>query len=226
MPKGHGYPLWVPEPNDTLLPEYRDDGVRIGDVGFVTPDGGFNFLFNICLENDHPINRWLGTPRGFQPIELNPKMVHSVPHRHRSGAPICSSGTEQFQLSSEGLVQIPGLPLGAGGGIELKFSRSQGAALMLPEGASRVDYLDLNTFRKHAAENAELWYQHANETLGLEAGNSSLYLLTGYDKTICWETAAFSSPSKGQAVKGGLPYHNRLFYTTPSRVGVLLPRIV
>ncbi|KAK7460819.1 hypothetical protein VKT23_008748 [Stygiomarasmius scandens] len=199
MPQGHGYPLWIPEPNDALPSEYRNDGVRVGDVGLIT-DGAFNFLFNICLEKDHPINRWHGVPQGFRPIEYNPRSTHSIPNRHRPGAPICSLGTEEFQLSAEGAAQIPGLPFGAGGGIELKFFHSQGATLMLPEGASREDYFNRDSFFKYAAENAEIWYQYANDTLGLQAGNGSLYLITGSDKAACWETVAFSNLSNAHSV--------------------------
>jgi hypothetical protein len=46
---------------------YRRKGINIGDVGIITPTGGFSFLFNICLPHDHPINpRTL--PEGFAPI--------------------------------------------------------------------------------------------------------------------------------------------------------------
>ena len=38
-----GYPLYEPDPD----PECRSTGVRVGDIGWVTPDGVFDFLFNI-----------------------------------------------------------------------------------------------------------------------------------------------------------------------------------
>ncbi|KAF5365229.1 hypothetical protein D9758_005429 [Tetrapyrgos nigripes] len=199
LPLGHGYPLWIPEPNNALPEEYQVEGVRIGDVGVVNSHGAFVFLFNICLEKEHPINQWNGVPEGFLPVQLNPWQIHTVTNMHRPSVPICSTGVEHFQLSAEAAAQIPGVPLGAGGGIELKFSHSRGAVLMLPEGASRADYLNLDGFRKYAAKNAPLWYQFVNGTLGLEAGCSSLYLLTGYDKSACWEAAEFSHPSKDQS---------------------------
>ena len=40
---GHGYPLYEPDPD----PGYRRTGVRVGDIGWVTPDGVFDFLFNV-----------------------------------------------------------------------------------------------------------------------------------------------------------------------------------
>src|ERR1700756_5687612 len=44
----HGYPLHDPEPDLSLPPAARKKGVRIGDVGLVTRDGSFDFLFNVC----------------------------------------------------------------------------------------------------------------------------------------------------------------------------------
>ena len=53
LPLKEGYLLYCPE-----LPDHRDvgahyeaycsKGINIGDVGIITPDGNFDFLFNIC----------------------------------------------------------------------------------------------------------------------------------------------------------------------------------
>ncbi|KAF5365230.1 hypothetical protein D9758_005428 [Tetrapyrgos nigripes] len=145
LPLKQGYPLWIPEPNDALPKEYRNEGVCIGDVGFITLDGAFSFLFNICLEKDHPINQWRGVPQGFCPLQLE----------SRTGAVLLFSGA-----------------------------------------ASRTDYPN-TIFREYGARNAECWYKYVRDTLGI--GKNSLYLLTGYDKTRCSETAAFSDPSGSKA---------------------------
>ena len=65
--KGRGFPLWIPGPKRSLHLDYRRTGVRIGDVGIITPDGGFSFLFNICLPHDHPVNPRI-LPEHFAPI--------------------------------------------------------------------------------------------------------------------------------------------------------------
>jgi hypothetical protein len=67
MPKGRGFPLWIPEPNRVLPIDYRRTGIRIGDVGIITHSGGFSFLFNICLPHDHPVNPRV-LPEHFAPI--------------------------------------------------------------------------------------------------------------------------------------------------------------
>ena len=66
--KGHGFPLWIPSANRNLSNEYRRTGVRIGDVGIITPNGGFSFLFNICLPHDDPVNPPV-LPEHFSPID-------------------------------------------------------------------------------------------------------------------------------------------------------------
>jgi hypothetical protein len=69
LPEGHGYPLWIPEPNDFLPEEYKALGTRIGDVGLLTTDGAFDYLFNVCRPADHPIN--LGrTPSNFEYVDV------------------------------------------------------------------------------------------------------------------------------------------------------------
>ncbi|KAJ7843054.1 hypothetical protein B0H14DRAFT_2265648, partial [Mycena olivaceomarginata] len=44
-----GFPLYDPGPRQTLPQEYRNTGVAIGDVGRITPEGAFDFFFNIYL---------------------------------------------------------------------------------------------------------------------------------------------------------------------------------
>ena len=69
-----GHPLWIPQPNMVLPETYRAQGVRIGDVGIFTGDGGFDFLFNICVPIGDPINPQ-ELPENFVPIfpSINPR---------------------------------------------------------------------------------------------------------------------------------------------------------
>jgi len=64
-----------------LSRSYQRKGVSIGDVGIFTKNGGFDYLFNVCLPAGHASNAEV--PEGFVPLELKPTEV-SVFHAHSS----------------------------------------------------------------------------------------------------------------------------------------------
>jgi hypothetical protein len=72
---------------------------------------------------------------------------------------------------------------------------SEGAILTLPDGASREDCREIARFREYAAQHAESWYKYVNGSRGRDAGNGSIYLVTGYDKSKSWGVASFSDVS-------------------------------
>jgi hypothetical protein len=76
LSKRIGYPLWTPEPHN-FLPEYEEEGIRIGDVGIVNEHGLFEFSFNVCLPADHPINAPFHSrlPSSFVPFIYAPNEV-------------------------------------------------------------------------------------------------------------------------------------------------------
>jgi hypothetical protein len=41
-----GYPLYMPTPPEGLPASHRENGIRVGDVGVITANGAFHFLFN------------------------------------------------------------------------------------------------------------------------------------------------------------------------------------
>ncbi|KAK7460653.1 hypothetical protein VKT23_009369 [Stygiomarasmius scandens] len=92
------------------------------------------------------------------------------------------------------------IPIGPGIGIGLRFSRAQGAALMLPEAAVRRDYRGLPDIRKYVEANAEVWYQHLIEQVRMDAYNGCIYVITGYDKTHCYENLVFRHYSNETSV--------------------------
>ena len=59
--KGHGYPLWEPNPG-----EYAP--VELADIGYLR-DGGFVKLFNASRPRDDWSNR-LGLPDGHNPLQV------------------------------------------------------------------------------------------------------------------------------------------------------------
>jgi hypothetical protein len=93
LPKGHGHPLWIPEPDENLPSEYRERGLSIGDVGIITPGGGFDVLFNACQPATHPINND-SVPEGFVPFMLGDGDIVKEPSKHSPGTVITSSDAE------------------------------------------------------------------------------------------------------------------------------------
>jgi hypothetical protein len=92
LTKKIGYPLWMPEPNSNPE-EYAAEGANIGDVGEITYDGAFNFLFNICLPLDHPINS--RAPPTLEPIIINRNRDVNARKLSHRGFVIASQTVEQ-----------------------------------------------------------------------------------------------------------------------------------
>lgn len=73
LPLKRGYPLYRPEPDQGLPSAYRTNGVNIGDVGIIAPEGYFDFLFNICkstsaASDSTDVNQY-GAPDGMELID-------------------------------------------------------------------------------------------------------------------------------------------------------------
>ncbi|KAF9260100.1 hypothetical protein L218DRAFT_619883 [Marasmius fiardii PR-910] len=187
-----GCALWIPEPNRELTSEYCRIGVQIGDVGILRTDGSFDFIFNICYPADHDINRLnYGVPDDFEQIEWNGKK-RATENYFRPGEPILSRGAKKQALGIGGTASVPGIPVGGGAGLSIKFSKDRGAVIIPPNGADSVDCQSLDDFFDYAQRHAVSWYRFVNETLRMQVENGALYLVTGFDKTDCWENAVFS----------------------------------
>jgi hypothetical protein len=93
--------MWVPKLPDNLPREYHDRGADIGDVGIITDDGVFDFLFSICLPADHPIN--LGrTPPRFEHIVLNSFMdLITDDEKHPVGSYVGSMSVEKKNVEGD-----------------------------------------------------------------------------------------------------------------------------
>ncbi|PPQ89034.1 hypothetical protein CVT25_004676 [Psilocybe cyanescens] len=180
--KGRGFPLWIPEPNRRLPITYRREGVSIGDVGIITPSGGFSFLFNICLPADDPINRGR-VPEDFEPIypQLDADMDIREFFEFKQGNYLASTSIENSQSDAFS----PDL--------FFESKASEGAILTMPEGAIAFDLENIPHFRTYAAANVESWYRFVNGPRGREAKNGDIRLVTGCDKTTSWGMAVLSN---------------------------------
>ncbi|KAK7033461.1 hypothetical protein R3P38DRAFT_795399 [Favolaschia claudopus] len=181
--QGRGFPLYIPAPPANLSAAYRRKGVAIGDVGRVTPEGSFDFFFNIYLPRGHTIN--VNTPPDFEPL-LKYESVDVTRHNYEPGNYV-SSPSAQKQRS--GVSEFPG------GNFLFDCQGPDGAVLALPHGAQLERLENLESMRRYAAKNAESWYKYVNQTRGRGLVNGALYLVTGWEKAKSWGMATFQDVS-------------------------------
>ena len=101
-------------PHDIYSPahcpkEYKLTGIQVGDVGYLTPDNTFIFLFNILLSKHHPINKWRGVPDGFVPFSLEPNKQHQTryPNDYQPKSVICYTEKGAKSIKANMNVGIP-----------------------------------------------------------------------------------------------------------------------
>ena len=61
--------LWAPQPFLQLPRQYRRVGTQVGDVGMITPEGAFDFMFNICGTIANGSSELGSLPVGIVPID-------------------------------------------------------------------------------------------------------------------------------------------------------------
>ncbi|KAJ7094099.1 hypothetical protein C8R44DRAFT_645531 [Mycena epipterygia] len=183
--KGLGYPLWHPQPIDSLPSDYKKEGVRIGDVGYINDRGAFSFLFNIRCAADDPINLHFGVPDGFQKLDLDPaRSVERIDVAFAPGSEILTETVQTRHISF---------------GVELSCSSAQGAALLLPDGASSSDLLPLDAFKNYILRHGKSWFAFLTKQ-NRPVQDLNIYLVTGCDKTASWGVATFSKNSSAGEV--------------------------
>ena len=173
LKKGHGHPLWNPEPDVFAPPAYRQTGISVGDVGILNPFGTFSYLFNIFLDADNPCNP-SELPEGFVPLKPFP------------GSRIA------FDCHESGFVTSPYMRLKSSVRSGIRnleftfFNDAEDAVLVLPEGCYGERFQSIGTLRSYAAQHGESWYRYANATRGLNVENGQLQIVTQCDKTTSW----------------------------------------
>ncbi|KAJ7483245.1 hypothetical protein FB451DRAFT_982777, partial [Mycena latifolia] len=182
LPKGHGYPLFHPQPSDDLPEPARRSGTEIGDVGAITEDGCFDPLFNILRAGDDPVNRF-GVPQGFEQVQLRAGDIRTRAQYHLPGSDISNTTVSKKRLDIEGGF----LPLGAGAVIEVSTNSKKMGLLLLPNGASRWDLRPQPVFRDYSLKHAQNWFAFVNGDLRYGVGD--LYLVTGVTKSTSWSVA-------------------------------------
>ncbi|KAF8216834.1 hypothetical protein K438DRAFT_1535685, partial [Mycena galopus ATCC 62051] len=177
----HGIPQFTPEPNENLPIQYQQVGVSIGDVG-IWRDGSFDFLFNACSPTTNPINNTYGVPQDFEAFPLNSCDISKRAY-YSPGSIIATAHVSEATLNMEGSSVVPTFPISIGSSVTFNFQSKEGAILVLPHGASRLDLLPLETFRAHVRKYSTPWYSFARDFL---PSTGSLFVVTGCDKTASW----------------------------------------
>ncbi|KZP02705.1 hypothetical protein FIBSPDRAFT_808465, partial [Athelia psychrophila] len=192
LPLQNGYPLFIPEPSNTRSPVFWNRGVSIGDVGILTRNGSFQFVFNIFCPADDPIN-YLGVPVGFHNLTWDDQDITRVPNKHANKSELKTGGiykkTVDVSLNANaknsGLIPTAEFTMG----YNVAKSSSGSALLVLPDGAMGEDYNRIEDIRTYSKHNGLSWYEYINGYLGLEASNGSLHVVTGCDKSTTWGIA-------------------------------------
>ncbi|KAF7306458.1 Pleiotropic drug resistance ABC transporter protein [Mycena indigotica] len=187
-----GRPLLCPTPQTNLSREYQQRGICIGDVGSITPEGGFDFAFNVYLPASHPINDNL-VPDGFCP--LSP--YHSVDVSQNDfppGSHVTSAEVEAACID----LDSPEFP---GGELHFACQGPDGALIALPYGSRLEKLVNLEALRQFAARNAESWYRYINQVRGRRLVNGGLYVVTGCERARSGGMATFRNVSPGRAFK-------------------------
>ncbi|KAK0433775.1 hypothetical protein EV421DRAFT_1690386, partial [Armillaria borealis] len=210
MTKGHGYPLWLPDPFSTLPPAYLRCGTQVSDLGYLTDDGGFAYLFNVCKDASDPINL-NRVPPDFVPVMGIPDPgIQGRLEMHDKNSVITTAAVEQKSIGFAVsllyifrvlllLISCSNVPavLGAGCGFEFTSSSSRAAILVLPDGGERYDSEHPLLLQEYAISNAHSWYKYFNGPgQGRQIRNGMLYLVTGCDKCHSWGNACYLHPTK------------------------------
>ncbi|KAJ7440136.1 hypothetical protein FB451DRAFT_1059046 [Mycena latifolia] len=185
--QGRGFPLYVPGPQINLPAEYRKRGVVIGDVGRVTPQGVFDFFFNIYLPADHPINA-NDVPEDFSPLPLYTS--RDILHLDYDPGNYVSTPSVYETVHEPLFRPFPGSDF------SFNCIGPRGAVLALPHGAHLEKLEHVESLRQYATKHAESWYKYANgPARGRGLVNGSLYLVTGCEKALSWGMASFQDIS-------------------------------
>ncbi|KAJ7712536.1 hypothetical protein B0H16DRAFT_1899903, partial [Mycena metata] len=186
--QGRGFPLYVPGPQRNLPEEYKKHGVMIGDVGRITPEGVFDFFFNIYLDADHPVHANF-VPEDFRPLQRY--IPRDIVQLDFDPGNYVASAFVQAQDSDALPAEFPDREFLFG------CKGPSGALLTLPHGARLEKLENVDHLHQYAACNAKSWYKHINGQRGRGLTNGSLYLITGCEKARSGGMASFQSVAPG-----------------------------
>ncbi|PBL03063.1 hypothetical protein ARMGADRAFT_1069627 [Armillaria gallica] len=187
---GHGYPLWCQDYDSKAPP------TRVGDLGYLTDDGDFTYLFNVFADASDLSNSGRIPPDFIPLTDLPEPAVERGPDMYEKNAVLTAYS------GSNGRDETPvRVKFKAGHGYEFTCSAAQAAILILPDGGERYDSRFPHLLEEYAAANAHRWYKYFNGAgQQLQIRNGMLYLVTGFDKCRSLGNAYYSRRSKSPSI--------------------------
>ncbi|KAI0340054.1 hypothetical protein BDW22DRAFT_434720 [Trametopsis cervina] len=173
--RGHGLPLWIPEPTES-------GEVLIGDVGYVWR-GAFYRLFNVTRSRDDPINK-NDVPDDFKVLQYAPQARHTINgyvHDALCSRTVRSTGA-QAKLSAD---LAP-----AGLGYKFTCTADRGAALVMKDAGILEEVHASGSFEEYFKQHHNNWIAFATK-IGLTLTLEDFLLVRGCIKTTAWAVAAF-----------------------------------
>ncbi|KAJ7835548.1 hypothetical protein B0H14DRAFT_2363268 [Mycena olivaceomarginata] len=194
FPQKLGYPLFLPQLSDDIIPGWRKTGIRIGHVGVVRADGSFDPIFNIFPYPQDVDPNPKDVPTNFKALRFedfrDPAPFISRRVRHEPGADISNDVIGKRRLDGNaGVNSNVFLPIGADAAIEVSTNSEELALLLLPDGSSSLELRPLEVFEDYAKKHAVDWYQFVNGVLKYRIKNGDLYLVTAVIRAKSWSVA-------------------------------------
>ncbi|KAF8131624.1 hypothetical protein EV363DRAFT_1417036 [Boletus edulis] len=190
-----GFPLYAPEPDRRMPPDYQARGARIGNLGYIVWMGG-SAAFSICVYPQ--ITRSI-VSMAFPELstyefgeERDHEDVQVRPNEDLPGGVVSTCPTRVIQLNGTADARDCTSTVGAGFSVQFTSSKAEGAMLVLPHGTEKRDLLTTRKLERVARENARSWYSFACANLGRHVNNNSLFIVTGHHKASSWCLASFS----------------------------------
>ncbi|RDX40538.1 hypothetical protein OH76DRAFT_1366095 [Lentinus brumalis] len=192
--RGHGYPLWEPEPT-------KAGEVLVGDVGYIL-EGSFYRLFNATLPAGHAVHQQWGVPDGYEPFIYPDTLLHRRAHALQPG-PICSTSVVARSVDAS-LGVGPGAPAGVVAQLRFKCADEQGAVLVLKDDGAREALHPSRDLVQYIVRNHEAWHRFAQDVFRLDLVESDVLFVSGCVKTGAWALAAATHRAReGELVFGG-----------------------
>ncbi|KAI0343808.1 hypothetical protein BDW22DRAFT_1304140, partial [Trametopsis cervina] len=190
LPKGHGFPLWIPEPSSQF------GEILLGDVGYIW-DGSFFRLFNVTLPRGHPVNR-RGVPEGFEHLEYDLDAAVRKVDRYLEQGSICSQSVKRTNITMQGGANTGSA--GALAGLRFACSRDRGGLLVLNDAASQEIFQPYyQAVIDYMLQYHDSWYEFALRK-GLQIPREEIIMVRGHVKTSQWAVAAFVDASRNQEI--------------------------